>query len=136
MAVVCALEPDLGVDDYVAVLADTIMRDKRPLANRPRIARMLTGAKPIITAREDGEILGLARCISDGAWVCYCAELAVREAAQGRGIGRALLAKCYEVIGPDQSLILMSEPSATGFYESAGMERHPDAFFHMRSDRS
>lgn len=136
MAVVYALEPDLGVDDYVGVLAETIMRDKRPLANRQRIARMLAGASPIVTARENGGILGLARCISDGAWVCYCAELAVRESAQGRGIGRALLNKCYEVIGPGQSLILMSEPSATGFYEGAGMERHPDAFFHMRSDRS
>jgi hypothetical protein len=41
------------------------MRGKRPLANTERIGRMIAGANFIVTAREDGVILGLARCISD-----------------------------------------------------------------------
>lgn len=136
MAITYQQEPALSVADYVAVLSDTTMRTKRPLANTARIAAMLAGADLVVTARENGEILGLARCISDGAWVCYCAELAVREPAQGRGIGRGLLEKCYELIGPGLNLLLVSEPEAVGFYEKAGLSRFAHAFYHPRTDRS
>ena len=99
MSLVYAREPGLSVDDYVAVLADTTMRDRRPLANRTRIGEMLAGANFVVTARREGEILGLARCITDHAWICSCAELAVKESAQGLGIGRGLLEFCWNELG-------------------------------------
>lgn len=135
MSIVYAREQSLSAADYVEVLRDTTMRSKRPLANLERIGRMLRGANFIVTAREDGAILGLARCITDDAWVCYCAELAVKESAQGRGIGKALLEKCYELLGPGISLGLAAEPAAVPFYEHIGMHRYP-AFFHLRTDAS
>ena len=136
MSVVYAQEQSLGVADYVAVLRETIMRAKRPLDNTARIAAMLAGANFIVTAREDGEILGLARCISDGAWICYCAELAVKESTQGRGVGAGIIAKIKELLGPRIGLTLISEPGAIGFYERVGLERIDSAFFHARTDRS
>jgi len=135
MAVICAREQSLSVEDYVAVLRETSMRDRRPLANPARIARMLAGANFIVTARDDGMILGLARCITDGAWIAYCAELAVRENSQGRGIGKGILAKCSELLGPAIGFALLSEPGAVTFYEHAGMTR-ADGFFRARTDRS
>ena len=48
MSVTYAAEPGLSVEDYVAVLAETTMRAKRPLANRQRIAQMLAGANLIV----------------------------------------------------------------------------------------
>jgi GNAT superfamily N-acetyltransferase len=134
--IVYAREQSLSVEDYVAVLAETTMRSKRPLANVRRIAAMLAGANFIVTARERGQILGLARCISDGSWICYCAELAVKESAQGRGIGRDILAKCYDLLGPGIGLMLASEPEAVGFYERTGMDRVTHAFFRPRTDRA
>jgi GNAT superfamily N-acetyltransferase len=134
--IVYAEEPGLSIDDYIAVLGETTMRSKRPLQNPQRIGEMLAGANLIVTARRDGEILGLARCISDGAWVCYCAELAVRESAQGLGIGVAILRKIDEVLGPRIGLALFSEPEAVGFYEKAGLARFSDGFFRTRLDRS
>ena len=136
MSIVYAQEQSLPVADYVAVLADTIMRTKRPLTNTQRIGEMIAGANFIVTAREDGVILGLARCISDGAWVCYCAELAVKESAQGRGIGAGIMAKAQELLGPKIGFVLISEPGAIGFYERLGMERQDSAFFRTRLDRS
>lgn len=112
------------------------MRERRPIANTARIAEMLAGANFIVTAREGGIILGLARCISDNAWIAYCAELAVRESAQGRGIGAGLVAKAKELLGPRIGLTLISEADAVGFYERIGMERIDRAFFLARSDRS
>lgn len=136
MSLVYAREPGLSVDDYVAVLADTTMRDRRPLANRTRLGEMLAGANFIVTARREGEILGLARCITDHAWICYCAELAVKESAQGLGIGRGLLEFCWSELGPRVGFALVSEKSAIGFYEKMGMDGGIDAFFRTRSDRS
>ena len=60
MSIVYVREQNLPVADYVAVLADTTMRARRPLDNTTRIAEMIAGANFIVTAREDGVILGLA----------------------------------------------------------------------------
>ncbi len=136
MSIVYAQEQSLSVADYVAVLRDTIMHAKRPLDNTARIAEMLAGANFIVTAREDGDILGLARCITDNSWICYCAELAVKESAQGRGIGAGIIARAKELLGPRVGLNLISEPTAVGFYEHIGMERVDTAFFLAREDRS
>ncbi len=134
--IVYAQEQNLRVEDYVAVLGETTMRDRRPLANRARIGEMLAGANFIVTAREDGVILGLARCITDYAWVAYCAELAVRERAQGRGIGLGLIDFCTRTLGPRIGLALFSEPNAVSFYERAGLTRLDSGFFRTREDRS
>jgi GNAT superfamily N-acetyltransferase len=134
VTIVYAREQNLSVADYVGVLGETTMRGKRPLANTERIGRMIAGANFIVTAREDGVILGLARCISDNVWIAYCAELAVKESAQGRGIGAGLIAKARELLGPGIGLLLVSELEAVGFYERIGMERFDRAFFHNRRD--
>jgi hypothetical protein len=136
VSIVYAQEQTLSVADYVAVLSESKMRDKRPLQNSVRIARMLAGANFIVTARQDGAILGLARCITDYAWVCYCAELVVRESAQGAGTGAGLVGKIGELLGPGIALTLISEPWASGFYERVGMTRQDSAFFRTRLDRS
>jgi GNAT superfamily N-acetyltransferase len=136
VSVVYAEETGLSVDDYVSVLAETTMRSKRPLANRARIGEMLAGANFVVTARRDGEILGLARCITDHAWICYCAELAVKESAQGLGVGAGIIRTINELLGPRIGLVLISEPEAIGFYEKAGLARLDSAFFRTRTDRS
>lgn len=134
MTVICAQEQDLSVEDYAAVISETTMRTNRPLGNPARIAQMLDGSNLIVTARDaDGTILGLARCMSDGAWICYCSDLAVKETAQGRGVGRALLDKCAEVLGPRIGLVLVSYPESASFYDGVGMER-AQAHYRPRTD--
>lgn len=133
MSIVYAQEQDLNVEDYVAVLAETSMRDRRPIANAERIAEMLAGANFIVTAREDGKILGLARCMSDGAWICYCCDLAVKESAQGRGVGAGIIGKINELLGPKVGLVLVAYPESAPFYEKTGMEP-AQAFYRPRQD--
>ena len=136
MSIVYAQEQSLPVEDYVAVLSEGTMRGKRPLTNTARIAEMLAGANFIVTAREDGNILGLARCITDFAWIAYCAELAVKERAQGRGVGAGIIEAAKDILGPRLGLTLISEPDAVGFYRRIGMEQIDTAFFLTRPDRS
>lgn len=132
--IVYAREATLSVDDYVAVIGETFMRDSRPIGSPDRVAQMLAGSNFIVTARDpDGTILGLARCMNDGAWVCYCADLAVRESLQGRGIGKALLDKMAELLGPRVGIALIAYPEAAPFYRRIGLDEYP-AFFRERTD--
>ena len=134
MTVIYAQEQRLAVEDYVAVMSETTMRDSRPLANPARIAQMIAGANLIVTARDaDGTILGLARCMNDTAWICYCSDLAVKESAQGRGIGQGLLDTCAELLGPRIGLVLVSYPESASFYDRIGLER-AQAHYRPRTD--
>jgi len=137
MSLVFAQEQGLEVDEFVAVVGDSDLGPSRPLADAGRIAAMLRGANLIVTARLDGVCVGVARCITDFAWVCYCSELAVRRGFQGRGIGTGLLETCKTIVGDGVSLALLSAPGAVSYYEHAGprigLQRAADAFYLPRS---
>lgn len=127
-------EERLPAAGYIDVLEETTMRGGRPLANPSRIQAILDGSNFIITARaDDGTLIGFARCLTDFAWVCYCAELAVRESYQGRGIGRTLLDTCSGMLGPGVAISLIAYPEAEAFYEHVGMQRVP-GFYLARTD--
>jgi GNAT superfamily N-acetyltransferase len=132
--VVYAQDQGLSADDYVAVVGSTYMRERRPLGNRARIDAMLRGANLIVSAREaDGTILGLARGMSDGAWVCYIADLVVLDGQQGRGIGTGILDECTRIVGPGVTLALIAYPQAATYYQRIGMEE-AQAFVRARKD--
>jgi len=114
-------EQSLSVGDYVEVIGSTIMRDRRPIGNPARVERILRGSNMIVTAREDGAIVGLLRGMSDGDWVCYVSDLAVHDAHQRKGIGKGLLDTCKQILGPGMVLVLVAYPEAEGFYRRLGM---------------
>jgi GNAT superfamily N-acetyltransferase len=136
MPIAYAREQDLSADDYIAVVETTYMREKRPLANRDRIEAMLRGSNVIITARDEiGVIVGLARGVSDGAWVCYLADVVIRADRQGAGIGRGLVDACAEILGPKIGIVLLAFEPAVPFYRRLGMGEM-QGFFRDRQDSS
>lgn len=132
-AIVCQREQALRADEFCRVLIESGLGATRPVDDPARLRQMLVGAALVMTARTpDGQLLGVARCLSDGAWVAYLAELAVSRNAQGRGVGRQLLRAVRDELGPKVTLVLAAVPDAVSFYEKAGMPRMPDAFFYRR----
>lgn len=135
--IVYAREPQLAVDDYVAVIGDSTLGPGRPLQDRERVAAMLAGADLIVSARLDGQCVGVARGLTDFAWVCYLGDLAVRKAYQGRGIGRGLLLTCKQLLGDGVSIALLSMHEAKPFYDRVGSElglrRNADAYYLPRT---
>src|SRR5262249_50725929 len=76
-------EQDLSVEDYVTVIGSTYMAGRRPVGNPARVAEMLAGSNFIVAARgRTGAIVGLARGMTDNAWVCYLADVCVRDGWQ------------------------------------------------------
>ncbi len=104
---------------------------KRPTETE-RMARMLAGSNLIVTAREDGKLVGIARSITDGAWSTYLADLAVDPNAQKTGIGKRLVELTKEAVGDESMVLLLSVPTAMEYYPKIGMERLDNAFIIWR----
>ncbi|SFK37431.1 GNAT family N-acetyltransferase [Lysobacter sp. cf310] len=132
-SIVYAREATVAVADFRQVLVDSGLGAIRPVDDAPRLRQMLDAADLIVSARRpDGELVGIARCVTDFAWCCYLSELAVSKAAQGLGIGQGLLDETRRQLGPTVSLILASVPDAVGFYERAGMAPMQHTFWYKR----
>lgn len=132
--VVYATEPGLDPDEFIDAIARSGLKN-RPVRDSHRIQRMIDGADIMLTAR-DGErtLVGIARSMTDHSFCCYLSDLAVDKAWQGRGIGRALIARTRTEAGPEAKLILLSAPGAMSYYAHIGMDK-PDSAFVIYSER-
>ena len=136
MKIAYARETALSAADYIAVIGATYMREHRPIANPERIARILAGSNMVVTARDEtGEIVGLGRGISDGEWVVYLADLAVRDDRQRQGIGSGILRTIKQIIGPGMGIVLVAYPPAVDYYRKIGLGEMP-AFYVDREVRT
>jgi predicted N-acetyltransferase YhbS len=122
-----ARETGLDPDEFIKVLNDSTLGERRPVDNRERIIRMCKNANLIITARDNGKLVGIARSLTDFAYCTYLSDLAVSEAYQKKGIGRELVRRVREAV-PEASLILLAAPKAVDYYPKIGMIRHEAAY--------
>jgi GNAT superfamily N-acetyltransferase len=100
----------------------------RPIDDPARMAVMLASANLLVTARDAGKLVGLARCLSDKAYVVYICDLLVDKSYQQRGIGKALLAAVQYATGPQVQQLLRSAPAAMRYYPQQGFEPVSNAF--------
>lgn len=127
-----AVEPDLGIDDFVGLLEAAGIAGKRPTMDRDRIWTMLANSNLIITARVQGALVGVARALTDFAFCCYVSELAVHRDYRNRGIARALAAEVRRHAGPESLCLLTTIPEHEGFCQKIGMTRIENAFLFPR----
>jgi hypothetical protein len=99
-SIVCARELDLPVEDFCRVLVESGLGATRPLDDLPRMRQMLAQANLVTARRQDGELLGVARCLTDFAWIAYFSELAVSRRAQGLGPGKQCSRPCARNLVP------------------------------------
>lgn len=118
------IEPDLSPDEFIDVLQRSTLAERRPVADRPRIARMLQQADLIVTARAAGQLVGVCRALTDFAFCTYVSDLAVDTAFQRRGIGRQLLSRTHAEAGHCTRLILLAAPAAAAYYPHIGLTQH------------
>lgn len=134
MTITYAIERNLSVSDFKHVLMTSGLAARRPVEDEARLEKMLVNSNLTIAARDaEGQIVGLARCVTDFAYCCYCSDLAVDAAAQGKGIGKQLLVEVVKAAPDVKSFLLTSAPGAVSFYEQASFERIPDTFYFHRN---
>lgn len=121
------LEKDLEPNEFIEVLEDSSLGERRPVKDLERIKKMLDNANLIIGARDRGKLIGIARALTDFSYCTYLSDLAVRQKYQKLGIGKQLIREIKEFT-PDANLILLSAPAAIGYYPKIGMTKHEAAF--------
>jgi predicted N-acetyltransferase YhbS len=119
-----ALNLDAVIELYVA----STLGQRRPVDDRKRMARMIEEANLVITAWADDLLVGIARSLTDFDYICYLADLAVRETYQRQGIGVELIRRTQAALGPNARIILLAAPAADTYYPHIGFTHHPRAW--------
>ena len=133
------LDLDAVHDLYTA----STLGDRRPIDDRAILEAMLRHANLAITAWDGEQLVGIARTLTDFAYVGYLADLAVRVSHQRTGIGERLIEETRARMGPRSMLTLLAAPAAREHYPKLGFEQHPSAWtllasapFPLRGDAS
>jgi predicted N-acetyltransferase YhbS len=118
---------DLDLDDVIELYVDSTLGERRPVADRSRMQRMLEHANLVVTAWDGPRLVGISRSLTDFVYATYLSDLAVRKSYQRAGIGRELVRLTREA-APRAMLILLAAPAAEKYYPHIGFEHHPQAW--------
>jgi ribosomal protein S18 acetylase RimI-like enzyme len=117
----------LDLTEVLNVYRSSGLGERRPIADAERIAAMVANANLVVTCRIDGELVGIARCLSDFSYVTYLSDIAVSGQHQRSGIGRALIDATIKE-APQAKIVLLSAPAATDYYPHIGFTQHNSAW--------
>lgn len=83
----------------------------------------IDGSQYVVQARDDGKLIGLVRCISDGKTIAYVQDLLVLKSYRRCGIGTALMRMVMDKYRHVRQLVLLTDDTAElhEFYESLGL---------------
>ena len=115
-----------GIDElvglYDAVEWSTYTRDPA------KLLRALQGSLRVVTARGDGQLVGLARVVGDGETIAYLQDILVHPRAQRTGLGRHLMSAAFEPFAHVRQKVLLTddEPRQRDFYEATGFTEIKD----------
>ena len=122
------VENDLSVEEFTEVLINSTVGERRPIDQPDRIANMLKHGNLVVTARDDGKLIGVARSLTDFSFCTYMSDLAVDHRFQRKGIGKELI-RLTKREAPKAKLILLAAPKAVSYYPKIGMTRHEHCYF-------
>ena len=126
--IIYQINPEISVHDLIDILRKSTLGLRRPLADLDAMENMLAHANYYIGAYENGNLVGLARAMTDFVYTTYLADLAVDEKYQHQGIGKELIKMLKRNI-PKAKLILLAAPAAEAYYPKIGMKNHPHCYF-------
>jgi GNAT superfamily N-acetyltransferase len=96
-----------------------------PTPSAEQCERGLAGSVAAVCAVDDGVAVGMGRLVGDGAMYCFAVDVVVDRRHQGRGTGRALMAR-LEALAVARRLgarvDLVAAPDVSAFYRRLGYE--------------
>ncbi len=122
------IENDLSVEEFRMVLINSTLGERRPVNDYERLSGMLKHGNLIVTARDNGRLIGVSRSLSDYAFCTYLSDLAVDEQYQKQGVGKELIRQTM-LASSSARLILLSAPAATSYYPKIGMKRFEHCYY-------
>jgi len=124
----------ISVDQFLSLLEQSSLGERRPVEDRDCIAGMIANSNLLVSAWDQEQLVGAARCLTDFHYVCYLSDLAVAASHQEQGIGRQLQKVAQQQLGPRCKLLLVSAPAANSYYEQLGYEEQPRCWVRQPGD--
>jgi predicted N-acetyltransferase YhbS len=130
MTLTYAVEDAVSVQEFIDVLKRSGLDARRPVDAPDIIQGMVENADLTVTARDEaGQLVGVARSITDFAYCCYLSDLAVDRDCQRQGIGQELIRRTKDAAGGDKiALLLLSAPDGMEYYPKIGLENFDNCF--------
>lgn len=110
---------------FIDLLNRSTLGERRPVDDLVCIQGMLEHSNLCITAWHGEQLVGIARSMTDFHYACYLSDLAVDQAYQRQGIGKALLDQTQAALKPSCKLILIAAPAANHYYQPLGFAHNP-----------
>ena len=88
--------------------------------------RALQNSHSVVSAWDEGMLVGVGNAISDGFLVVYYPHLLVHPDYQKKGIGKQIMQKLQQTYEGLHMQMLVSEADAIAFYEKCGFTRAGD----------
>lgn len=126
--IIYQIENQLSVQEFQDILNSSTLGERRPADEPDRLQKMLAHANLIITARENGQLVGVVRALTDFSYCTYLSDLAVDVAYQKQGIGKELIRRT-KIESLQAKVILLSAPAAVAYYPKIGMTQHKFCYY-------
>jgi predicted N-acetyltransferase YhbS len=120
-------EKSVTIEEFRELLVQSTLGERRPINNLETLSKMLEHGNLIVTARDNGKLIGIARSLTDFNYCTYLSDLAVDENYQKMGIGKELIRQT-KLKTPKAKLILLSAPKAVEYYPKIGMTKWEQCF--------
>ncbi|MFL0683451.1 MAG: GNAT family N-acetyltransferase [Algoriphagus aquaeductus] len=121
--IVYQLETQISLEEYSMILTESGLGVRRPMEDLMLLQKMIDGSNLLVTARQDQQLIGLLRGLSDFCYRSFVADLAVSMSFQRMGIGRNLIHFAKD-LAPNARIFLFSAEDAEGFYQKLGFQLH------------
>lgn len=113
------IEYDAGVKPDVTELGPFFKGWKSP-PSEGRRARLLAGSDLVVTARDDGRLVGFVTAVTDGAMHALVSLVEVLEEYRGRGVGSRMMEMAVLHFRGLYDIILITDPDKEAFYRKFG----------------
>ncbi len=133
MSIEYKINEPISADQFIELLASSTLGERRPIHDRGCMEGMVRNSNLMVTAWDGGQLVGVARSMTDFHYACYLSDLAVRKSHQKSGIGKQLQIITQQQLGPLCTLILVAAPAANTYYEHIGYSHNPRCWILDRS---
>ncbi len=120
MTIEVKFSKDVNQDEVIALYR----ANQWSSADKPDdLINALKSSHTLVTARDNGLLIGLANAISDGFLMVYYPHMLVMPQYQGKGVGHLIMAKMQEKYRDFHMQMLTADGKAIDFYEKVGFEK-------------
>ncbi len=96
----------------------------------------ITHSSFVTTAWKEDQLIGLARCLSDDAYMMYLQDILVLPSMQGKGLGEQLMQRCLDRYEHVKQRVLLTDnrEQQVAFYKKMGFHNTRDLQkFHLNA---